>query len=46
MVPIQKKFEKEGDKKKVITVEVKKEIIENHKQGMSADIARFYNKSD
>lgn len=42
-----KKVEKEGCKKKeMITVEVKKEIIEMHEQGMRvADIARFYNKS-
>ncbi|XP_023665526.1 histone-lysine N-methyltransferase EHMT2 isoform X7 [Paramormyrops kingsleyae] len=47
MAPIKKKVEKEGGKKKeMITVEVKKEIIEKHERRMRvADIARFYNKS-
>ncbi|XP_040177160.1 tigger transposable element-derived protein 1-like isoform X2 [Rana temporaria] len=42
-----KKVEKEGGKKKaMITVEVKKKMIEKHERGMRvADIARFYNKS-
>nr|XP_020452715.1 tigger transposable element-derived protein 1 [Monopterus albus] len=43
-----KKVEKDGGKKKkeMITVEVKKEIIQKHERGMRvADIARFYNKS-
>ena len=46
MAPMKKKVEKEGSKKKMITVEVKKEIIEKHERSMRvADIARFYNKS-
>lgn len=47
MSPMKKKVEKEGGKKKeMITVEVKKEIIEKHKHGVRvADIARFYKKS-
>ncbi|XP_075913253.1 uncharacterized protein LOC116957625 isoform X2 [Petromyzon marinus] len=44
---VKKKVEKEGCKKKeMITVEVKKEIIDKHERGMRvADIARFFNKS-
>jgi hypothetical protein len=44
MAPMIKKVEKEGGKKKeMITVELKKEIIGKHKQGMQlAAIARFY----
>jgi hypothetical protein len=44
---MKKNVEKEGGKKKeMITVEVKKEIIEKHERGMRvADIARFYKKS-
>ena len=43
---MQKKVEKKGSKKDMITVEVKKEIIEKYKQGMQvAEIARFYKKS-
>ena len=46
MAPMQKKVEKKGSKKDMITVEVKKEIIEKYKQGMQvAEIARFYKKS-
>ena len=47
MAPMQKKVEKKGGKKKeMITVEVKKEIMENYKWGMQvAEIARFYKKS-
>ncbi|XP_068121604.1 tigger transposable element-derived protein 1-like [Hyperolius riggenbachi] len=47
MATRKKKVEKEGIKKKVmITVEVKKEIIKKHEQGMRvADIARCYSKS-
>lgn len=43
----EKKAEKEfGRKKEMITMEVKKEMIEKHERGMRvADIARFYNKS-
>jgi transposase len=47
MAPMMKMVEKEGGKKKeMITVEVKKEIIGKHEQGMQvAAIARFYKKS-
>ena len=47
MVPMQKKVEKEGGKKKeMIMVEVKKEIIEKYERGMQvAEIARFYKNS-
>jgi hypothetical protein len=47
MTPMKKRVEKEGGKKKeMITVEVKKEIIRKHEQGMQvATIARFYKKS-
>uniref|UniRef100_A0A8C5PXM0 HTH CENPB-type domain-containing protein n=1 Tax=Leptobrachium leishanense TaxID=445787 RepID=A0A8C5PXM0_9ANUR len=42
---MKKKVEKEGGKE-MITVEVKKEIIDKHERGMRvANIARFYNKS-
>ncbi|XP_039632281.1 tigger transposable element-derived protein 1-like [Polypterus senegalus] len=42
---MKKKVEKEGGKKGMITVEIKKEIIEKHEQGVRvADIARFYKK--
>jgi Mor family transcriptional regulator len=46
MAPIKKRVEQEGGKKKMITVEVKKEVIGKHEQGMQvAAIARFYKKS-
>jgi transposase len=47
MAPIKKRVEKEGGKKKeMITVEIKKEIIGKHEEGMQvAVIARFYKKS-
>ncbi|KAK9695326.1 hypothetical protein QE152_g32641 [Popillia japonica] len=47
MAPQNKRIKKDGDKKKMmITVTVKKEIIEKHKRGMRiVDIARFYNRS-
>ena len=47
MAPMQKKVEKKGSKnKEMITVEVKKEIIEKYKQGMGvAKTARFRKKS-
>jgi hypothetical protein len=46
MAPMKKRVEKEGGKKKMNTVEVKKEIIGKHKQGMQvAAIARFYKTS-
>ena len=47
MATMKKKVEKEGGKKKeMITVEIRKEIIEKHERGMRvADIARFYNES-
>ena len=45
MAPMQKKVEKKGAKKKMIMVEVKKEI-EKHDRGMRvAEISRFYKKS-
>ena len=47
MAPMQKKVEKKGGKKKeMITVEVKKEIIEKYERGVRvAEIARFYKRS-
>jgi hypothetical protein len=46
MAPMKKRVEKEGGKKVMITVKVKKEIIRKHKQGMRVSaIARFYKKS-
>ena len=46
MAPRQEKIEKKGGKKEMITVEVKKEIVEKYKQGMQmAEIARFYKMS-
>ncbi|XP_029777041.1 tigger transposable element-derived protein 1-like [Suricata suricatta] len=47
MAPMQKKAGKKGGKKKeMITVEVKKEMIEKYERGMRvAEIARFYKKS-
>ena len=47
MAPRQEKVEKKGGKKKeMITVEVKKEIIEKYKRGIwIAKIARLYKKS-
>ena len=44
--PMQKKAEKKGSEKEMIMVDVKKEIIEQYKQGMQvAEISRFYGKS-
>jgi hypothetical protein len=44
MAPMKKRVEKEGGKE-MITVEVKKEIIGKHEQGMqAAAISRFYKK--
>jgi hypothetical protein len=41
--PLKKRVEKEGGKKQMIMVEVKKEIIGKNEQGMQvATIARFY----
>ena len=34
MAPMQKKVEKKGGKKEMITVDVKKEIMEKYKRGM------------
>jgi Mor family transcriptional regulator len=47
MAPMKKRVEKEGGKEEeMIMVEVKKEIIGKHEQGMRvAAIARFYKKS-
>ena len=46
MVPMQKKVAKKGGKRKMITVEVKKEITEKYERGMRvAEIARVYKKS-
>jgi Mor family transcriptional regulator len=46
MVPMKKRVEEEGGKKEMITVQVKKEIIGKHEQGMQvAAISRFYKKS-
>jgi hypothetical protein len=47
MAPMNKRVDKEGGKKKkMITVEVKEEIIGKHEQGMQvAAIARFYKKA-
>ena len=46
MAPMQKKVEKKGSKKEMITLEVKKEIMEKYERGMQvAEIARFYKKS-
>jgi Mor family transcriptional regulator len=46
MAPMKKRVEKEGGKKEMITVEVRKEIIRKHEQGTQvAAIARFYKKS-
>jgi hypothetical protein len=46
MAPMKKRVEKEGGKKEeMIAVEVKKEIIGKHEQGMQvAAIVRFYKK--
>jgi transposase len=46
MAPMKKRVVKEGGKKEMITVEVKKEINGKHEQGMQvAAIARFYKLS-
>jgi DNA invertase Pin-like site-specific DNA recombinase len=47
MAPMKKRVGKEGGRKKeMVTVEVKKEIIGKHEQGMQvATIARFCKKS-
>jgi Mor family transcriptional regulator len=46
MGPVKKAKNEDCKKKGIITVEVKKEIIEKYERGIQvADIARFYNKS-
>ena len=47
MIPMQKKVERKGSKKKeMIMVEVKKETIKKYQQGKQvAEIATFYKKS-
>ena len=43
---MQKKVEKKGSKKEMITVQVKKEIMEKYERGMRvAEIAGFYNST-
>jgi hypothetical protein len=45
MAPMKRRVEKEGGKRKMITVEVKKEIIGKHEKDVQvAPIARFYKK--
>ena len=46
MAPMQKKVEKKGGKKEMITVELKKEIIKKYEWGMQViEILRFNKKS-
>jgi transposase len=46
MGPVMKAKNEDCKKKEMITVEIKKEIIEKYERGIRvADIARFYNKS-